>query len=190
MPRSPARRGSASRRRHSTMSPAKPAAPAPPSTATSRASLRCCARSSSAKPRSSRPSFETRGRRRTDARGRRRRDIMFRAAEWLAEHPALQFVMTAEPDVLLPHLAFEGADRVLSGRGSSGSPPALKPILHAQSAPESVEVLAERVARPHDPLLPRAVRRLRRSCRPDLRAPTGVRLRRSRSRVHLRSSRR
>jgi hypothetical protein len=35
------------------------------------------------------------------------------AAGWLAAQPALNFVMTAEPEVVLPHLAFDGADRVL-----------------------------------------------------------------------------
>ena len=65
--------------------------------------------------------------------------IVLRAAEWLAEHPALQFVMTAEPDVLLPHLAFEGADRVLVA-GARVIAPALSRFF-TPGRPESVEVL-------------------------------------------------
>lgn len=48
--------------------------------------------------------------------------IVLRAAEWLAGQPALQFVMTAEPDLLLPHLAFDGADRVLAAGGRVVAP--------------------------------------------------------------------
>jgi AcrR family transcriptional regulator len=39
--------------------------------------------------------------------------VVLAAAEWLAAQPALTFVLAAEPEVLLPHLAFDGADRVL-----------------------------------------------------------------------------
>jgi AcrR family transcriptional regulator len=39
--------------------------------------------------------------------------VVLAAAAWLAAQPALSFVMTAEPEILLPHLAFDGADRVL-----------------------------------------------------------------------------
>jgi AcrR family transcriptional regulator len=39
--------------------------------------------------------------------------IVVAAAGWLASQPALNFVMAAEPELLLPHLAFDGADRVL-----------------------------------------------------------------------------
>jgi AcrR family transcriptional regulator len=50
--------------------------------------------------------------------------IVIRSASWLAEHRALQFVITAEPEVLLPHLAFDGADRLLQA-GSRVVAPAL-----------------------------------------------------------------
>jgi AcrR family transcriptional regulator len=54
--------------------------------------------------------------------------IVVRSASWLAGHPALQFVVTAEPEVLLPHLAFAGADRVLRA-GSHVVAPALTRFL-------------------------------------------------------------
>jgi AcrR family transcriptional regulator len=65
--------------------------------------------------------------------------IVLCAAEWFARHPALQFVMTAEPDVLLPHLAFEGADRVLLA-GARVIAPALSRFF-APAGSESVEAL-------------------------------------------------
>jgi AcrR family transcriptional regulator len=56
--------------------------------------------------------------------------IVLRSAAWLAGHPALQFVMNAEPEVLLPHLAFDGADRVLRA-GARVVAPALTRFLRS-----------------------------------------------------------
>jgi AcrR family transcriptional regulator len=70
--------------------------------------------------------------------------VVLRAAEWLASHPALQFVMTAEPEVLLPHLAFDGADRVLHA-GAKVVAPALTPFLDPDSAERAGEWLARMI---------------------------------------------
>lgn len=63
--------------------------------------------------------------------------IVLRSAAWLAAHPALQFVITAEPDVLLPHLAFDGADRVLQA-GARVVAPALTPFLGGSNSESAV----------------------------------------------------
>ena len=54
--------------------------------------------------------------------------IVVTAAGWLAAQPALNFVMTAEPEVVLPHLAFDGADRVLRA-GAGVIAPSLRRFL-------------------------------------------------------------
>ena len=59
--------------------------------------------------------------------------IVITAAAWLAAQPALSFVMIAEPEVLLPHLAFDGADRVLRA-GARVVAPALEPFLGSGEA--------------------------------------------------------
>jgi AcrR family transcriptional regulator len=70
--------------------------------------------------------------------------IVLRAADWLAGHPALQFVMTAEPDVLLPHLAFDGADRVLRA-GAIVVAPALTRFVGADASERAGEWLARMI---------------------------------------------
>jgi AcrR family transcriptional regulator len=54
--------------------------------------------------------------------------IVLEVQRWLAAHDALNFVLLAEPEVLLPHLAFDGADRVLDA-GARVVAPALAPFL-------------------------------------------------------------
>jgi AcrR family transcriptional regulator len=92
--------------------------------------------------------------------------VVTRAAGWLAAHPALQFVMVAEPELLLPHLAFDGADRVL-GAGASVFAPSLERFLGAESALRTGEWLTRIVlsyvscpAESVDLLDPASVRRL------------------------------
>jgi AcrR family transcriptional regulator len=58
--------------------------------------------------------------------------VMLAAARWLVAQPALSFVMTAEPEVLLPHLAFDGADRVLQS-GARVVAPSLERFLGPES---------------------------------------------------------
>ena len=70
--------------------------------------------------------------------------VVLRAAGWLAGHRALQFVMTAEPDVLLPHLAFDGADRVLHA-GAQVVAPALTRFLGPEAAERAGEWLARMI---------------------------------------------
>jgi AcrR family transcriptional regulator len=70
--------------------------------------------------------------------------IVLRSAQWLVGHRALQFVMTAEPDVLLPHLAFAGADRVLHA-GALVIAPALEPFLPADASVRGGEWLARMI---------------------------------------------
>jgi AcrR family transcriptional regulator len=70
--------------------------------------------------------------------------IVLRAADWLAGHPALRFVMTAEPEVLLPHLAFDGADRLLHA-GATVVAPALARFLDADAAERAGEWLARMI---------------------------------------------
>ena len=70
--------------------------------------------------------------------------VVLRAAEWLSSHPALRFVMTAEPEVLLPHLAFDGADRVLHA-GAMVIAPALTPFLDPDAAERAGEWLARMI---------------------------------------------
>lgn len=59
----------------------------------------------------------------------------------LAAHEALTFVLTAEPELLLPHLAFDGADRVLAV-GARVVAPALARFLDADDAGRAAEWLA------------------------------------------------
>jgi AcrR family transcriptional regulator len=70
--------------------------------------------------------------------------IVLRAADWLTGHPALQFVMLAEPDALLPHLAFDGADRVLHA-GAHVVAPALTRFLGPDAAERAGEWLARMI---------------------------------------------
>jgi len=70
--------------------------------------------------------------------------IVLRAADWLTTHPALVFVMTAEPDLLLPHLAFDGADRVLRA-GAQVVAPALTPFVDPADAERAGEWLARMI---------------------------------------------
>ena len=70
--------------------------------------------------------------------------VVLRAAEWLTGHPALQFVMIAEPDLLLPHLAFDGADRVLRA-GARVVAPSLARFLGADAAERAGEWLARMI---------------------------------------------
>jgi AcrR family transcriptional regulator len=67
--------------------------------------------------------------------------IMLEAQRWLAAHEALTFVLLAEPDVLLPHLAFDGADRVLEA-GARVVASALPRFLEADDAARGAEWLA------------------------------------------------
>jgi AcrR family transcriptional regulator len=67
--------------------------------------------------------------------------VVLRSAGWLSGHPALQFIVAAEPEVLLPHLAFDGADRVLRA-GAQVVAPALAPFLGPESAERAAEWLA------------------------------------------------
>jgi AcrR family transcriptional regulator len=68
-------------------------------------------------------------------------DIVVGAAGWLARHPALQFVVTAEPEVLLPHLAFDGADRILHV-GARVLAPSLERFVGASDSERAGEWLA------------------------------------------------
>jgi AcrR family transcriptional regulator len=70
--------------------------------------------------------------------------IVFRASGWLAGHPALQFVVAAEPEILLPHLAFDGADRVLHA-GATVVAPALARFLGPDGAERAGEWLARMI---------------------------------------------
>ena len=70
--------------------------------------------------------------------------IVLRASGWLAGHPALQFVVIAEPEVLLPHLAFDGADRVLHA-GATVVAPALARFLEPDAAERAGEWLARMI---------------------------------------------
>ena len=70
--------------------------------------------------------------------------IVLRAADWLAGHPALQFVMIAEPDLLLPHLAFDGADRVLQA-GARVVAPALTRFVGSDDSERAGEWLARMI---------------------------------------------
>lgn len=70
--------------------------------------------------------------------------IVVRAAGWLAAQPALQFVMVAEPEVLLPHLAFDGADRVLQA-GARVVAPSLERFLGPARATRAGEWLARMI---------------------------------------------
>jgi AcrR family transcriptional regulator len=67
--------------------------------------------------------------------------IVVTAAGWLASQPALAFVIAAEPEVLLPHLAFDGADRVLLV-GAGVIAPSLERFVGAQRAHRAGEWLA------------------------------------------------
>lgn len=70
--------------------------------------------------------------------------VVLAAAAWLALHPALSFVMTAEPDVLLPHLAFDGADRVLAA-GAGIVAPSLARFLDPADSDRAGEWLARMI---------------------------------------------
>jgi AcrR family transcriptional regulator len=67
--------------------------------------------------------------------------IVLEAHGWLTAHDALTFVLLAEPDVLLPHLAFDGADRVLAA-GARVVAPALARFLDPDDAARAAEWLA------------------------------------------------
>jgi AcrR family transcriptional regulator len=71
-------------------------------------------------------------------------DIVVAAAGWLAAHPALNFIMTAEPEVLLPHLAFDGADRVLRA-GAAVVAPSLERFVGADASLRAGEWLARMI---------------------------------------------
>jgi AcrR family transcriptional regulator len=70
--------------------------------------------------------------------------IVVTAAAWLAAQPALEFVMTAEPEVLLPHLAFDGADRVLRA-GAQVVAPSLERFVGTDRALRAGEWLARMI---------------------------------------------
>ena len=71
-------------------------------------------------------------------------DIVVAAAGWLCAHPALNFIMTAEPEVLLPHLAFDGADRVLRA-GAAVVAPSLERFVGADASLRAGEWLARMI---------------------------------------------
>jgi AcrR family transcriptional regulator len=70
--------------------------------------------------------------------------IVLETCAWLAAHPALAFVVAAEPDVLLPHLAFDGADRVLAA-GARVIAPSLVRFLDPSTAERAGEWLARMI---------------------------------------------
>ena len=111
----------ASPRRRSRTWPRKPGAPGPRSTATSAASSSCSTRSSSTRPRGS-------SRRSTPPRRRKPRSTT-RSSRWVpprptrcSEHDALQFVLAHEPELVLPWITFDGADRFLALAGAALAP--------------------------------------------------------------------
>jgi AcrR family transcriptional regulator len=67
--------------------------------------------------------------------------IVLEVQRWLTAHEALNFVLLAEPEVLLPHLAFDGADRVLDA-GARVVAPALARFLDPDDAMRAAEWLA------------------------------------------------
>jgi AcrR family transcriptional regulator len=71
-------------------------------------------------------------------------EIVLTAAAWLAAQPALNFVMTAEPEVLLPHLAFDGADRVLRA-GAQVVAPSLERFVARDDSSRAGEWLARMI---------------------------------------------
>lgn len=92
--------------------------------------------------------------------------VVTSAAGWLAAQPALQFVIMAEPEVLLPHLAFDGADRVLRA-GARVIAPSLTRFVGADDAERAGEWLTRMIlsyvsspAESVDLLDPTSVRRL------------------------------
>lgn len=70
--------------------------------------------------------------------------VVLAAAGWLTAHPALSFVCVAEPEVLLPHLAFEGADRVLAA-GARVVAPSLERFLDPADSERAGEWLARMI---------------------------------------------
>ena len=50
------------------------------------------------------------------------------AARWFHDHAAVQFLITFEPELVLPRVAFDGADRLLAA-GSDALAPAFAPYL-------------------------------------------------------------
>jgi AcrR family transcriptional regulator len=60
------------------------------------------------------------------------------AARFLVGHPALQTVLAHEPDQVLPHVAFAGADRLL-GDAAVLVAPHLEPYVGAELAPRTAE---------------------------------------------------
>jgi AcrR family transcriptional regulator len=67
--------------------------------------------------------------------------IVLEAQRRLAAHEALAFVLTTEPELLLPHLAFDGADRVLDA-GARVVAPALERFVDRADAERAAEWLA------------------------------------------------
>ena len=67
--------------------------------------------------------------------------IVLEAQRRLSAHEALAFVLTTEPELLLPHLAFDGADRVLDA-GARVVAPALARFLDPADAARAAEWLA------------------------------------------------
>jgi AcrR family transcriptional regulator len=67
--------------------------------------------------------------------------IVLEVQRWLDGHDALSFVLLAEPEVLLPHLAFDGADRVLDA-GARVVAPALARFLDSDGALRAAEWVA------------------------------------------------
>ncbi|HEX4491460.1 MAG TPA: TetR/AcrR family transcriptional regulator [Acidimicrobiia bacterium] len=67
--------------------------------------------------------------------------MVLEAQRWLTAHDALNFVLLAEPELLLPHLAFDGADRVLDA-GARVVAPALARFLDSDDAARAAEWLA------------------------------------------------
>jgi AcrR family transcriptional regulator len=70
--------------------------------------------------------------------------IVVAAASWLAAQPALNFILTAEPEILLPHLAFDGADRVLRA-GAEVVAPSLERFVGVDDSLRAGEWLARMI---------------------------------------------
>jgi AcrR family transcriptional regulator len=71
--------------------------------------------------------------------------VVLAAAAWLAAQPALSFVMTAEPEILLPHLAFDGADRVLQAGARVVAPSLARFVGSGESAERAGEWLVRMI---------------------------------------------
>ena len=105
--------------------------------------------------------------------------IVLRASTGSADQPALQFVLIVEPEVLLPHLAFHGADRVLARRRPRRRTGA--GALRRRGRRRA----RRRMARAHRPLVRLQPDPTGRPRRPALRPPTGRRIRLARPRFRL-----